>query len=145
MGLLPYTTYYVHNDIIVINVNPDGEIAWLSHVPKTQITTDDGGYYSSYLMMVEKDRINFVYNDHRKNAERLREGRDLKNMGNVKKTVAVIATVDQEGKVSYDQLYSNKNFKAVLVPKRSHQVDRQNVLLFGTRGSKSRFGKMSLK
>lgn len=138
------TTYYsYHNyDIIVVNVNPDGSISWSAHVPKEQRTTNDGGMYNSYLLVVENDKLHFIYNDHKKNAERLEEGRDLKTMGNPRKAIAVVSTVEAGGKVYYDQLFRNKDFNAILVPRRSHQVNDRNILIFGEKGRKCRFGKI---
>lgn len=138
------TTYYTyHNyDIIVVNINPDGTISWSAHVPKKQVTSSDGGMYSSYLLVVEDQKLHFIYNDHKKNADRLEEGRDLKTMTNPRKAMAVVSTVEGDGKVYYDQLFRNKDFNAILVPRRSHQVNDRNILIFGEKRSKCRFGKI---
>lgn len=140
------TTYtYYYNDLIVLNINPDGNVEWASHVPKTQVTKNDGGNYSGYLLIVEENRLHFIYNDHRKNADRIAKGKDPKNMGRVSKAMAVIATVEADGKVVYDQLFRNKDFAAILVPRRSHQASRNEVIMFGEKGSKSRFGNLKFQ
>lgn len=138
-----YTYHY--NDLIVLNINPDGNIEWASHVPKQQVSSNDGGYYSSYLLIVEKERLHFIYNDHRKNADRLARGKKIKTMGNVRKAMAVISTVEADGSVVYDQLFRNKDFDAVLVPKKSHQAERTEVLMVGEKGSKCRFGTLKFQ
>ena len=62
------TTYYYHyGSIIVVNVNPDMTIAWATKIPKNQVTTDDGGYFSSYAFMVTGSNIYIVFNDNPKN------------------------------------------------------------------------------
>lgn len=140
------TTYtYHYNDLIVLNINPDGGIKWASHVPKQQSSSNDGGYYSSYLLLVEDDKLHFIYNDHRKNADRLAEGRDIKGMGNPRKAMAVISTIEADGTVVYDQLFRNKDFEAILVPKKSYQADQSQVLMVGEKGKKSRFGTMTFQ
>ncbi|MDH5399553.1 MAG: hypothetical protein OEX02_15495, partial [Cyclobacteriaceae bacterium] len=40
--------YYYRNDIIIVSFSPEGEIKWLDKIPKTQVTVNDGGLYSSY-------------------------------------------------------------------------------------------------
>ena len=52
---------YNYNDIIVVNIRPDGEIEWTARIPKRQVTTNDGGYYSSYAMSIVRSKIYFVF------------------------------------------------------------------------------------
>lgn len=143
-GATTYTTYYVNNDIIVININPDGSIEWSTYIAKEQ-TTSSTGFYLSYVMLVEGSRLHFIYNDDRKNLERLGEGKDVKTMKNPKKSVSVIATVDSEGNVSYDQLFRNKDMSAILVPKKCMNTSEGNALIYGVKGSKTRFGEISFR
>jgi len=58
---------YHYNDIIIININPDGNIDWASKIPKQQTTSGDNGYYSSYQPAVIKNKIYLFYNDNPKN------------------------------------------------------------------------------
>ena len=61
------TYYYYYKDIIVVNIEPDGSIAWVQRIPKLQQSVDDGGYYSSYVLTVVDDRLIFVFNDDPRN------------------------------------------------------------------------------
>ncbi|MEO8733025.1 MAG: hypothetical protein ABI373_01705, partial [Flavobacteriales bacterium] len=45
-------TNYVYNDIIVVNIDAEGNIEWASKVPKRQLSVNDGGMYSSYALEV---------------------------------------------------------------------------------------------
>ncbi len=140
------TTYYYHyNDIIVININPDGTIAWTSHIPKFQTSANDGGFYSSYLLLVEEQALNFIFNDNRKNLQRMADDKDLKGLGNVKKSVAIISTVDANGNVTREELFNNRDLSAILVPKKSVQISDREVILFGIKRSRNRFGTMTLR
>ena len=56
--------FYNYNDIIIVNIRPDGEIEWTARIPKQQETINDGGYYSSYAHAVVRDKIYFIYNDN---------------------------------------------------------------------------------
>lgn len=134
------TTTYHYNNIMVLNINPDGTIEWASQIPKYQSVGFSIPLYVSYMVLVDEDRLHFIYNDHRKNLERKAKGKDIKSMGSLKKSVAVISTVDANGEVSYDQLFSNKDFNAILDPSRSYQIDDSEVIIFGVKGKKSRFG-----
>ncbi|MCB0586514.1 MAG: hypothetical protein KDD06_14485, partial [Phaeodactylibacter sp.] len=51
-GTLRFDYYYNYNDIIVVNIQPDGNIEWATRIPKRQETINDGGYYSSYAMSI---------------------------------------------------------------------------------------------
>jgi len=58
---------YHYNDIIIVNINPDGNIEWANKIPKQQTTSGDNGYYSSYQPAVIKNKIYLFYNDNPKN------------------------------------------------------------------------------
>lgn len=59
-----YTYHYVYNNIIVVNIEPDGTISWNVKIPKFQHSTDDGGFASSYLLMIDDENLYFIYNDN---------------------------------------------------------------------------------
>lgn len=142
-------TNYVSGDIIILDINTDGIIKWTSFIPKTQGSTDDGGIFLSYLLLNDNDQLKFIYNDNKKNLDRPADHKSLKSVHNFKKSVARCATVHPDGKVTYSKLFSNKKNKAILMPKRSYQVNPHNVLLFASKGfwffQKSYIGKMTLQ
>ena len=114
------TTYtYTYGDIIVIYFNPSGGIDWYAKVPKNQVTQDDGGPYSSYLMNVDEKKIYLIFNDHKNNIERLKNGEDVRNMGNPKKSATVIVSIDNTGKIERELLFSAEEQKLVFRPKSS--------------------------
>ena len=56
------TTYYYHyNDIIVVGFDADGEIEWNEKIQKTQVSTNDYGYYSSFNLVVKDDALHFFF------------------------------------------------------------------------------------
>lgn len=62
------TTYTYHYlDIIVINISPNGEIEWAKKIPKRQVTSNDGGFLSSFLIVKKADKLYFIFNDNIKN------------------------------------------------------------------------------
>lgn len=57
------TEIFQFNDIIAFSFTPKGEIEWSSTMRKKQVSEDDNGAYSSFLIMNEKDKLHFVYLD----------------------------------------------------------------------------------
>ncbi|MGB0177568.1 MAG: hypothetical protein ACPF9D_10405, partial [Owenweeksia sp.] len=140
------TSYHYHyNHIMVINIKPDGHIEWTANIPKFQASSNDNGFYSGYMLLIENSNLHFIFNDNRKNLDRIAKKKDLKGMGSPKKSLAIIATVDAEGNVTRDQLFNNRDLSAILVPKKSIQTNGDEVILFGIRKSKSRFGTLSFQ
>ncbi|MEQ9261827.1 MAG: hypothetical protein RLP14_01565 [Owenweeksia sp.] len=144
-GVQTADVYYYRNDIIVLNISPSGSVDWASHIPKEQASVNDGGFFSSYLLLVEKNRLNFIFNDNPKNLDRLREGKRLRGMGSPLRSTAIIATVDENGKVTREAFFKSKEVSATLVPGKSHQINYDSALLYGMRKSKSRFGVMKFR
>lgn len=55
--------YYYYNNVIVLSVNKEGLTDWHKVLRKEQVSINDNGIYSSYLMAVMPDKLLFVYND----------------------------------------------------------------------------------
>lgn len=139
------TTYhYLYNDIITINVDPDGTIDWISHIPKKQHTTNDIGYYSSYSLIVNKDKLHFIFNDNPKNIQQYeKDPRKLKDMTNPRKSISMLSTIDADGNVRRAPLFQAKDFKTILRPQFYYELEEDGkVIIFGVKGSKYKFGKI---
>lgn len=136
-------TYY-RNDIIAVSINPEGKIIWQAHVPKNQTASPGAEPYTSYISFIKEDKIHFIFNDDRKNPKRLAAGKKRRTMNNPKKSLVVMSTVDGNGRVFYEPLFSNKDYGAILVPRRCYQIEEGNLILFGQRKKKCRFGTISL-
>lgn len=155
-GFIRTTNTYVYNynDIIVIYMNAAGGIDWYAKVPKHQSTQDDGGPYSSYVLNVEQNKIYLIFNEHKNNLERIANGDSPKNVGNPKKSVTVLVSIDNAGKMERDLLFSAQEQKLVFRPKSSwyrRDVYNNNKLyLFGVsyglfQKSKFKFGSIEFK
>ncbi len=58
------TTYhYYYNDIVVVSFDEEGEIEWHDKIEKAQYSTNDGGYYSGFNMVVKGDKMHFYFVD----------------------------------------------------------------------------------
>jgi len=138
------TTYhYYYNDILVININPDGSIAWAEQVGKKQHTINDSGIYSSYELAVNKDKLYFIFNDNANNIN-AKEGEGLYYFNKSKSSLAVVVEMDGEGNQKKTRLFSAREAGVLIKPQVCEQVSKNEVLLYGKMRKKMRFAKLIL-
>jgi hypothetical protein len=130
--------YYNYNDIIVVNIQPDGEIAWTARVPKHQVSVNDHGLYSSYAMSIVAEKLYFAYNENPKNLDPNRK----KNVAESpdKHSVVMLAEVGRDGSLKRYPMFSNKDKGVVTRPKICRQVGRRDMAIYGESGRNYRFG-----
>jgi hypothetical protein len=59
--------YYSYKDIIAVHLSPEGELEWAEKIAKKQSTSRDFGYFSSYALANDQDKLYFIFNDNSKN------------------------------------------------------------------------------
>lgn len=139
------TTTYNYNDIIVVNISPDGKIEWATKIPKLQTSTNDGGFYSSFAMAVTDKKLHFIYNDHKDNLDAEKTKR-LKNFQlSDRNGIVVNATVDENGKVTREALLENTETEVIIRPKVCEQIEDDQMLIFGERRKMEQFGMVTFK
>ncbi len=121
---------YNYNDVIVVNINPEGNIEWASRIPKTQVTRNDGGYYSSYSHCIAGDRIFIAFNDSPSNFTKTRR---TPRSYNTYSAVVTVAEVTQDGAVTLHNLFSNRDNDTLIRPKVGLQTARKELMLYGER------------
>ncbi len=129
--------YYYYNDIIVVNFNSDASVRWIKRIPKTQISTNDYGYYSSYSFVMTKDKLNFIYNDHPKN---LTGERKYPKNGVNRRMITVLSTLDSKGNLSKTLILPAKDERIYTRPKISLQLGTNQSLFYAIRKKKFKFG-----
>ncbi|MEM9885783.1 MAG: hypothetical protein AAF849_07820 [Bacteroidota bacterium] len=132
--------YYHYNDIIIVNIRPDGEIEWSTRIPKVQVTRNDGGYYSSYAMSIVRDKIYFIFNDDARNFNR-NNNRQLFNFTGNNMTLSLVE-VNKEGDWKIAPLYLNREVNLLTRPKICKQIGRKEMLLYGESGRYFRFANL---
>ena len=145
-----YTTtyYYYYNDIIAFKVGVDGGFDWLKKINKYQVSTNDGGPYSSYARFVDGDNLCFIFNDHVKNYDEMGKFLDADktypaNFGKKKNVVAIVELEMETGKVKRNTFFDRKEIDALAVPKMFHvDFSSNEMLLYALYGKKERFGVM---
>ena len=134
------TTYhYIYNDIIVVNVDPEGNIEWASKIPKRQHSVNDGGYYSSYAVSVKGDNIYLLFNDNGKNLF-LTQGAKVEPFKYGKDMLITLATIDGDGRVYREALLSQEKRDAMTRPKSGVQIGDDRLFIYATWKKNYRFG-----
>jgi len=134
--------YYNYNDIIVVNIKPNGEIQWATRIPKRQETSNDGGYYSSYAMAIVRDKICFVYNENGKNFGAKKNNRRYKFNGS--NSILALTEVGTDGSINTYPLGSNKDQGIITRPKICKQIGKREMVIFGEKGKRFKFGGLEL-
>jgi hypothetical protein len=129
-----YTYYYYYNDIIVVSINPEGQISWAKKIPKYQVSRNDGGYYSSFAFSVSGNKMYFMFNDNPRNLK-YADSKQFKYMNNPKKSVAVLVTMDSKGNQERQAMFNNKDLRIILRPKLFLQMNEHRLVLYGEKGS----------
>lgn len=136
-GTLRYDYYYNYNDIIVVNIRPDGSIEWATRIPKRQETYNDGGYFSSYAMSIVRDRLYFIFNDNRRNFEN--DGNNRLYNFNGRNSVVALAELYKDGQLRLYPLFLNRDADTITRPKICKQIGSRRMIVYGERGRSYRF------
>lgn len=122
------TTHYHYDDIYVISISPNGSIQWAKKIPKYQHTANDGGFYSSFFMVVNEDVIHFLY-----------------NVADRKETHLQVTTVDSDGKLLHENLISNSRRENLRIrPKSCEQTSKNTFVIFATSKRYYQFAQVKL-
>jgi hypothetical protein len=151
-GLTSTIYYYYYDDIIAFKIANNKTFEWQKKINKSQISTNDGGPFSSYSSFTDGSKLYFIFNDNLKNYNE--EGEFSQNAGDCypfnlsrRKNIAAITAVDLEsGSLTRNMLFSRKELKSIVVPKMFKLDLLQNrLLLYALIGGKERFGTLKIK
>lgn len=146
-GLTSTIYYYYYDDIIAFKIGNDKAFDWQKKINKSQISTNDGGPFSSYSSFTDGRKLYFIFNDNLKNYNE--EGKFIQNNRECypfnlsrRKNIAAITAVDlASGTLDRSMLFSRKELKSIVVPKMFKLDQLQNrLLLYALLGGKERFG-----
>lgn len=136
------TDYHYHyNDVIVVNIAPDGNVDWATHVPKRQVTTNDGGYFSSYSVAVTGKAVYLVFNDNGKNFDKEKPVNKIFSF-NGNRSVVALAEIKPDGTVNKYPLFSNREEGVLTRPKVSKQTRADELIIYGEKNRKYKFAKV---
>lgn len=145
------TYQYYYNDIITYKINPDGEFEWVDKIDKYQVSTNDGGPYSSFESFVDDGMLYFIFNDNIENYKENGAFADPESIyaatySRKRNTVALVrvdlTTGEQERKTFFDR----SEIGALVVPKMFDvNYNTGEVLIYAIWGRKEKFGVINLE
>lgn len=56
--------FYEYDDILLMSLDPQGNISWMNVIPKKQVSREDRGVNSSYALVNAKQRAYFIFNEN---------------------------------------------------------------------------------
>lgn len=135
------TTYYYHyHGIIVASFNKDASLNWIKHIPKYQMSTNDGGYNSSYSFVLTDNKFHFIYNDHPKNLDPERNPKSYRNGISRKMVTVDVAMNPEDGSFTKTALFSAKEERIYTRPKIATQLTKDMSLFYAIKRKKFKFG-----
>jgi|GEM_PF-4032629 len=124
------TCYYIYNynDIVVVKISADGDIIWTKKIPKKSSDTQNG-FYLSYGMLLQNDKLVFYFNDNPKNLN-LKDPKKVERLGPLKQSVLVAVSLDSDGEMEKTevQTYEEKG-SMYFRPKLYHQISKDALVM----------------
>jgi len=143
-GMISCNYLYYFNNIIVVKMDGEGQVQWTADIPKYQESTNDGGFYSSYVFGQSGNNLYFVFNDNEKNQSE-KDKSKVNPMTNLRKAVPVMAKITSEGRFTRRSLGTdNKKGRFTFAPGYSTQLSSGSILLLGETSNKYRVGIVGL-
>lgn len=144
------TYYYYYNDVIVYKVNKNGGFEWVKKIKKYQVSTNDGGFYSSVASFHTDDKLVMLFNDNLKNyTESGNFIEDNKNFypTSYRKKTNCVAKVEVDlatGDILRGTYFDRKETKAYAVPKKfCVDYTKNEMLMVLLYGKKEKYGVLS--
>lgn len=137
--------YYYYNNVLVTKFGANGERQWCSNIPKYQVTTNDGGYFSSIGVFTYKDVVYIIYNDNPLNGTAITT-KQLRTKSPQKSQLAMVSIDSNGGLKKRVLMPAPDSGKGIGTrPKFSTQVSKSEVILIGYQSSDYKLGKIELK
>ena len=138
-GQTTTTYHYYYNDIIVVGFTNEGEVEWITKIPKFQHTVNDQGYFSSFTLATNNDKFYIIYNDHPDNLNVKEKGRLKNYLG--KESVTVMVSISQDGEWKKSIVFDNKEEEIYSRPKVMQQFESNgDIIVYGEKRKTYRFG-----
>lgn len=144
-GAMTTTYYYYYNEIILIDIHPDGSINWVTIIPKYQFSMNDFGFYSSFLIATRGDKVYIVYTDHIENLKNISPKQYPKNTRSLKKGYVALITIDNRGKWTKEMLFPLSAKGIPFLPTHSLQLSEDEILLYCFKSKFDKFGKVTIR
>jgi hypothetical protein len=104
--------YYYYENLLILSINPSGSLDWHTVIRKDQVSVNDNGTFSSYVLAVLPDRLLYVYNDL------TRKNWDLS-----------VAEISEQGKAESKVLVKPQNYDGRLIPQYGYQISYNQFII----------------
>lgn len=149
-GATRTTVTYYYNDLIAFKLNKEGEIAWKKKICKRQVSSNDGGFYSSFTHQKSGNHFYLLFNDNVANyhptSKKFSSTETPESMRvSAKKNVIALVEIDIEsGEIERKIIGGQKELGSILIPKLSVRDEKEpSILLYTKMGSKEKIGRIS--
>ncbi len=130
------TTHFDYDDIMLLEIDPEGTFSRTVRVAKNQHTVNDDAVYSSYSFAQNGGNSYFLFNDNAQNLNYTGVGKVVPMQKN-STTMVTIARIDQEGNIVRDALFDRGDVETKVRPALCIQLNEREMLLFGHKGVKT--------
>jgi hypothetical protein len=103
---------YNYDEIIVLSNNANGKTEFNEFIKKSQSSSNDGGFYSSFVMLNTNDKLSFIYNTN------------ASEEGDV-----MITNINPLGLVDTKILIKSLSYYVQLMPSESRQINNASTLI----------------
>jgi hypothetical protein len=146
------TNYYYYNDIIAFCIDSMGKLRWEQRIPKTQVSINDFGPYSSYASFVDGQNLHFLFNDAASNYDQTGQfklGLEEVNPFSLSKNrnVGALVQINLEDGSMHRQVSHQRSEKNILLVPKAFEIDRlhNGLITYGVLGPQETFGYIQLQ
>jgi hypothetical protein len=112
MPAMRYVNQNVLYDIGILSINTNGTLDWQATMPKSQVSENDDGYYSSFAFFESNNVLKFLYNE------------DFYNIGNF-----VEYNINANGITKRKSVMNSEKQGLVMVPLKAKQLDGRSIII----------------
>lgn len=136
--------FYHYDDILVVDIDAEGEINWVTKVPKIQVSINDKGPYSSYALTHKADTLYVVFNDTPDNIPLLEKNPDgnVRSFSTIKRAVVTLVKIAPDGTATREALFSMKDSETLVKPKVNLVPSDGELYLYSQMRKNVRFGRI---
>ena len=146
-GLSSTIYQYYYDDIYAFKIGKEGRFDWQIEIPKSQVSTNDGGPFSSYSSFTDGDNMYLIFNDNLKNYDdfghysRGNNPCHSFNLSRRKNTAAICSVNLKNGNIERKILFTRKDLNSIVVPKMFKlDIPNKELLLYALMSGKEKFG-----
>jgi hypothetical protein len=151
-GITTVNYHYYFMDIVAFKMDENGRFAWEKRIPKSQVSINDNGSFSSFVAFNNENKAYLIFNDNQKNYDelgtfdRVDEAVAPFTLAPNKNAIAIVTLDVKDGAIRRESLTTRKELSAISIPKLM-KVDwkNQQVLLYAMNRNRERFGILSFK